>query len=171
MLIVVSVQPNSEWDRLYFNKQVLQEITHTCAELGCDVQPLLMVSGQFTGKLWRPGNPEVVIVPWLVWLCFGLSVHQFSILTHSLKLVASLLASVVALPLQLCSLHFCICSGLEKTCCQHMLCFVVSHRLLMLAAAHTYWGLLAKASMLQGWKQLSYAVFDCLYSESRWKVL
>lgn len=33
-------------------------MTHTCAELGCDVQPLLMASGQFTGRQavesWEP---------------------------------------------------------------------------------------------------------------------
>lgn len=124
---------------LYFNKQVLLEITHTYAEIGCDVQSLLMTSCQFIGKLGRPGNLGMVVLQGLIWLCFDPGAHRFSvlILSYSLKLVAPLLASVVAFLPQLSSLHFHVWSGVEKSSCHHMLCFGFSHKLLTLTVAHT----------------------------------
>lgn len=101
----------------------------------------------------------------LVWVL----TNSLSSYTYSLKLEACLFASVVALPPQLCSLHFCICSGLESTCCPHVLCFVFSHRLLVLTTACTYLGLLAKASVLQGENSclvLSLTVFTLKANES-----
>lgn len=128
-----------ETDGLYFNKQVLLVVMHTYTELGCDGQSLLMTSCQFTGELGRPGNLEAVVLQGLIWLCFGLGAHQFSvlILTCNLKLVTPLLASVVAFLPQLCSLRCLIWSGLEKSSCHRMLCFGFSHRLLTPTAAHT----------------------------------
>lgn len=63
----------SETVGLYFNKQVFQEITDTCADLGCDVLPLLMASGQSTGKqaveTWEPrGGYSSVVGLALLWL-------------------------------------------------------------------------------------------------------
>lgn len=102
----------------------------SCGDLG--TQRCLFFSGWFGSALVR------------------VLTNSLSSYTFNLKLVAPLLALVIALPPQLCSLHFCVCPGLGNTCCHSVLCFGFSHRLLMLTAAHTYWGLLAKASMPQG---------------------
>lgn len=168
MLIVVRAQLNSEWHSqpLFSWTGFTGSYTHMCrTRLWCAA----LVNG-FRAVHWQETQGWLFFSGWfgsaLVWvLSSSLSSH-----TYSLKLEAALIPLVVALPPQLCSLNFCICSGLETTCYPHVLCFVFSHRLLVLTTACTYWGLLAKASVLQGEKScpmLSLTVF----TESRWKVL
>lgn len=102
-----------------------------CAALVNGFRPVPWQAGSET---WEPrGGYSSVVGCALVQVL----TNSLSSDTCSLKLVAPLLALVVALPPQLRSLYFCICSGLENTCCHHVLYFVFSHRLLMLIAAHT----------------------------------